>query len=184
MTSFRRRVLALSLVPACLAAAHAGNTPTAAPAPPAAPLGCTSAQSHQFDFWVGRWHVFPAAKPGQQVATSLIEKLYSGCAVRENWMPLSGAEGGSLNSYDAQAHAWRQTWVDASGSRADFSGAWNGKAMVLEGIWPQPGHPKQRTRMTYTPRADGSVEQAGESSDDDGRTWQPSFDFIYRREKS
>ena len=33
--------------------------------------------------------------------------------------------------------------------------------MVIEGVWPQPGHPNQITRMTYTPLADGSVEQAG-----------------------
>ena len=150
-------------------------------APP--PSGCHSAESRQFDFWVGHWTVSPAAKPGQQKATSLIERLYQGCAVRENWMPLQGDAGGSLSSYVASEGKWRQTWVDASGSRADFSGGWNGKAMVLEGIWPQPGHPTQRTRMTYTPHADGSVEQAGESSDDGGKTWAPSFDLIYRRMK-
>ena len=36
--------------------------------------------------------------------------------------------------------------------------------------------------MTYTPGAGGSVRQAGEQSFDDGRTWQPSFDFTYRRD--
>jgi hypothetical protein len=40
------------------------------------------------------------------------------------------------------------------------------------------------TRMTYTKLADGSVEQAGTSSDDGGKTWQPSFDFIYRPSKA
>jgi len=156
-----------------------------AASPPPAPQGCHSAESRQFDFWVGRWNVARADKPGQQTATSLVEKLYAGCAIRENWKPFAaGGEGGSLNSYVASEGKWRQTWIDASGARAEFVGGWNGKAMVLEGVWPQPGHPTQRTRMTYTPHPDGSVEQAGETSDDEGRTWQPGFDLIYRRAKA
>jgi hypothetical protein len=35
--------------------------------------------------------------------------------------------------------------------------------------------------MTYSAQPDGSVRQLGESSDDAGRSWQPSFDFIYRK---
>jgi hypothetical protein len=35
--------------------------------------------------------------------------------------------------------------------------------------------------MTYRPHADGSVQQTGETSNDGGKTWQPSFDLIYRR---
>lgn len=145
------------------------------------PSGCDTPESHQFDFWVGRWKVSPTAHLDQHTADSLIEKLYDGCAVRENWAPLKGGSGGSLNSYVPAEKAWRQTWVDASGSRADFTGGWNGKAMVLTGVWPQPGHPTQQTRMTYTPAPDGSVRQAGETSDDDGKTWTPSFDLTYRR---
>jgi hypothetical protein len=53
--------------------------------------------------------------------------------------------------------------------------------MVLTGLWPQPGHPRQMTRMTYRRLADGSVEQLGVTSDDNGKTWQPGFDFVYRK---
>ena len=130
--------------------------------------GCDTAQSHQFDFWVGRWSVSPAAHPDRRVADSLIEKLYRGCGVRENWMPLKSGPGGSLSAYDSAAHRWRQAWVDSSGAFAQFEGGWNGKAMVLTGVWPQPGHPHQITRMTYTPASDGSVRQFGETSDDAG----------------
>lgn len=180
----RRTAIAACLLLAAALPAQ-GIAQTGAAPPPAAAAGCHSRESRQFDFWVGRWSVAKASAPGTPTASSLIEKLYAGCAIRENWMPLTGGgDGGSLNSYDETDRKWKQTWIDASGARAEFVGGWNGKAMVLEGIWPQPGHPRQRTRMTYTPRADGSVEQAGESSDDDGKTWQPSFDLIYRRAKS
>jgi hypothetical protein len=142
--------------------------------------GCDSPESHQFDFWVGHWQVFPTNQPDRHVADSLIEKLYDGCAVRENWMPFKGDAGGSLNSYLPAAKQWRQTWVDASGVWVDYSGAWTGKAMVLTGRTPQPGHPDQLTRMTYAVQADGAVRQLGEVSDDQGKTWGPGFDFLYR----
>jgi hypothetical protein len=145
------------------------------------PAPCTSAENRQFDFWVGRWDVYPKKSPQKKVAQSLVEKLYSGCAIRENWMPIApGGDGGSLNSYRPENGVWRQTWTDSGGAWVEFTGKWNGTAMVLDGIWPQPGHPKQRTRMTYTALPGGAVEQLGESSDDDGKSWQPSFDLIYR----
>ncbi len=154
-------------------------TPSAVFAAP--PAGCKTAESRQFDFWVGKWNVYQKADPKKKVAGSLIEKLYAGCGVRENWMPFSGHAGGSLNTYLPATKKWRQFWIDSDGGAADFTGGWNGKAMVLEGVWPQPGHPSQITRMTYTPISGGSVEQAGVISDDGGKSWQPSFDFIYRR---
>ena len=145
------------------------------------PVPCTSAENRQFDFWVGRWDVYPKKSPQKKIAQSLVEKLYSGCAIRENWMPIAaGGDGGSLNSYRPENDVWRQTWADSSGAWVEFTGKWNGTAMVLDGIWPQPGHPKQRTRMTYTALPGGGVEQLGESSNDDGKSWQASFDLIYR----
>ncbi len=144
---------------------------------------CTSPESRQFDFWVGKWEVFPAGHPDTKVADSLIETLYGNCAIRENWMPLKGPGGGSLNAWIPDKKTWRQTWLDVGGF-ADFTGGWNGTAMVIEGVWPQPGHPAQMTRMTYTPHTDGSVEQSGVTSDDGGKTWATSFDLIYIHPKS
>lgn len=145
------------------------------------PKGCTSPESRQFDFWVGKWDVFPASKPDHKVADSHIEKLYAGCGIRENWMPLKGGTGGSLNAWDPIKKHWRQFWADSNGSSALFTGNWNGHAMVIEGVWPQPGHPQQITRITYTPLKDGSVEQMGQASNDGGKSWKKSFDLIYRK---
>jgi hypothetical protein len=143
--------------------------------------GCDTPESHQFDFWVGHWQVFPTAQPQHHVADSLIEKLYDGCAIRENWKPLKAGDGGSLSSYLPDLKQWRQSWIDVTGQWVDYRGAWNGTAMVLTGATPQPGHPNQITRMTYTVQADGAVRQLGEVSDDQGKTWSPGFDFLYRK---
>ena len=178
--------LTTALLPLAIAL-QTGHTQTTAPQNTGSataatlPAGCTSAESRQLDFWVGRWSVSPKGTPDRKVATSLIEKLYSGCAVRENWMPLHGNDGGSLSSYLPDEQAWQQVWVDSSGSWVNFTGGWDGHAMVLEGVWPAPGHPEQKTRMSYRLLADGTVEQSGVTSDDNGETWQPGFDFIYTR---
>jgi hypothetical protein len=142
------------------------------------PVACAAPEHRQFDFWVGRWQVWPTGTSAV-VAESQIERLYGGCAVREHWMPKTNPGGGSLNSYVAGEKAWRQTWVGSQGERVEFKGGWNGQAMVLTGDWPDEGKPRI-VRMTYTRAADGSVRQFGEESLDAGRSWAPAFDFTYR----
>ncbi|MFC7537675.1 hypothetical protein ACFQPG_09895 [Sphingomonas sp. GCM10030256] len=152
-----------------------------AAAPPAAQQGCTAPQARQFDFSVGRWDVFPTGKT-TLVAHSLIEKLYGGCAIGENWIPLKGSAGGSLSNFDEHDARWHQTWVDSNGSRVEFDGGLTGGKMVLLGYWRGLNGPGQDAlvRMSYTRNADGSVRQLGEQSLDHGLSWAPSFDFTYK----
>jgi len=150
-----------------------------------APPGCDSPESHQLDFWVGKWEVHPNGAD-KIIAHSLIEKKYAGCAIRENWMPLGkerSGGGGSLSSFDPKAGRWRQTWVDSSGSRADFEGGFAGGVMSITGTWPNFIGPGQDAlvRMNYQLQPDGQVRQWGEASADGGKTWKASFDFLYRR---
>lgn len=151
---------------------------TLSAAPPPAPPACTAIEHRQLDFWVGDWSVTPTGKT-KAVASSRIEKLYGGCAIRENWMPISGSEGGSLSSfYDGR---WRQTWVDAAGSRVDFTGGLVDGKMVMTGYWQGVLGPGKHAliRMTYSRNADGSVRQHGEQSTDEGLSWSTNFDFTY-----
>jgi len=176
---------AACLLACCLAAplaAQTGPAPaTAAPQGPPLPA-CTAPEFRQFDFWVGHWDVYPTGSD-QLVAHSLIENLYAGCAIRENWMPLPGqgdAGGGSLNVYRPAEHRWRQTWTDSSNSLVDFYGGVEGGKMVLTGTRPGQGGAEYLVRIEFTPNADGSVRQVGTRSADHGRTWQPRYDFTYR----
>jgi hypothetical protein len=154
-------------------AASVSTGAAAQPKQPAAP--CADAAHHQFDFWAGRWDVYD--KSGKMVGHSLIEPVY-GCGIRENWMPLTNNPGGSLSIYVPGEKRWEQFWIDSSGSRATFTGGWNGSAMVITGKWGDP-----LVRMTYSKNADGSVRQFGEQSTDDGQSWKVSFDFTYRPSK-
>lgn len=158
---------------------------TAAAAQPAKPPpACTAGEHRQFDFWVGYWDVYVTGKPEKKVANSLIERLYGGCTIRENWKSANSA-GGSLNMYDPSDKRWHQTWHDSSNSRAEFDGGLIKGTMVLTGFWRGVLGPGDAwMRIEYTPNADGSVRQRGEASADHGLTWQTNFDFTYRKSAS
>ena len=166
-----------------LAALMQGAAP--APGPPPVPK-CDGPEYAAFDFWVGDWAVYPNGKD-KQVAESRIEKLYAGCAIRENWMPLKAPGGGSLSGYDPATGQWSQTWIGGGPGPVHFAGGPDGKGgMVLTGFWRNVIAPGRHAwvRMRYSVVAPGEVRQLGEQSTDNGATWQPSFDFIYKRKGS
>jgi hypothetical protein len=158
------------------AAAQAGAAAPAAPPPPA----CETREYGQFDFWVGKWDVY-RPDTGKLVAHSLIEKLYGGCAVRENWMPLQGSGGGSLNSYRPDEKKWRQVWTDSFNNLNDYSGGLESGMMVLTGVSHPAAGTQVPVRMTYEAKPDGSVVQTGYQSSDGGKNWQLRYQFVYRR---
>jgi hypothetical protein len=162
------------------------STAIAQPASRPAPTlpSCDTPESHQLDFWVGKWEVHPR-NSDRIVAHSLIEKRYAGCAIRENWMPVGrelNGGGGSLSLYDSRAGHWRQTWVDSSGTRVDFDGGFADGVMTITGTWANFGGPGKDAlvRMSYQLQPDGQVRQWGEASSDGGKSWSPAFDFLYR----
>jgi len=163
-----------------LGAALAGAAPIAAHAQAMAP-GCKLPEHRQFDFWVGRWDVYPTGKD-KLVAHSLIENLYGGCVIRESWMPLSGTEGGSLNTYDPEDRRWHQVWMDAANGRVSFDGGFADGTMILTGSWRGAQQPGQEglVRMTYSRLDGGAVRQYGEISTNKGANWKPFFDFTYK----
>jgi len=161
---------------ASLLLAQASAAQASAPPPP-----CAGEAYAAFDFWVGEWDVYPNGRE-VQVARSRIERLYGGCAIRENWMPLRGAGGGSLSGFDPATGRWHQSWIGAVPGVVRFEGGPVDGKMVLTGWWSGagPNGADGLTRMTYSVVEGDAVRQLGEFSADHGLTWQPSFDFIYR----
>lgn len=157
-----------------------------APAADATPLAtpkCDAPEHRQFDFWVGKWDVFET-KGGAPAGSSLIELLYGGCTIRENWTETE-MTGGSLNTWSRIDKKWHQTWTDSTGSWREFVGGLEDGRMVL--VWrhpsvTMPGKTVQE-RMIFTPNADGSVRQYSDMSID-GTNWVERYDYTYRRAKS
>lgn len=164
------------LVMAVAAQTGAAPTPPSGSPPPAL---CKTAEHDQFDFWVGNWDVY-RTDTNALVAHSLIEKLYGGCAVRENWMPIGGTGGGSLNSYRPASKHWEQYWTDSGNNMNVYVGGLEDSKMVLTGTSHASNGSDSSVRMVYEKLADGSVTQTGYTSPDSGKTWQLSYKLVYR----
>ncbi len=147
---------------------------------PARPAPCSTPAHRHFDFWIGEWNV--QTPQGRAAGTSRITAILGGCAIHEEWAGTGGSNGESFNILDPRTGKWHQTWVDNSGLLAQFDGGLDSQgAMILEGAGLGPKGEPARSRMTFTPRPDGTVRQLWEFSTDNGTTWQTSFDGIYRR---
>ena len=168
--------LGLMIAAASPAAAKSKTLPSG---PPPADL-CNTAGHRQFDFWVGKWDVY-RSDTNQLVAHSLIEKLYAGCAVRENWMPLQGAGGGSLNLYRPKSREWIQVWTDNGNNLNEYRGRRSGAKMIMVGTSTSTVGGVVPVRVTYESRTDGSVVQTGYSAAGKGKPWRLTYELVYRR---
>lgn len=162
----------------CAITAGLAFTATGQAAPPAP---CASAEHRQFDFWLGDWQVHTPA--GKLAGLNRITREYGGCVIHERYATGRGYSGESLNAYDAARKLWHQTWVDDSGLLLTLEGNWNGKSMVLEGMAPDAKGVLTKQRITWTPNADGSVQQLWESADEKGQ-WTVAFDGRYTKKAS
>jgi len=140
--------------------------------------GCNSAEYHQFDFWVGEWHVH--TPDGKLAGNNRIEHEYDHCVLHERYVGARGYSGESLNTYDGGRKVWHQTWVDNQGTLLLLEGGLRGSSMVLEGQSIATSGQTTKHRITWTPNSNGSVRQHWESTDDKGQ-WSTVFDGLYTR---
>jgi hypothetical protein len=146
------------------------------------PGTCDVPEARQFDFWIGDWEV---REPGGALAgTNLVERVYGGCALRENWASADGKQHGtSLNHYDPAARRWHQTWVDDTGGFLLLDGTFTDGTMTLEGNRPSPDGTVVRHRIAWSRVGDDPdrVRQLWEASRDGGKSWKVVFDGLYGR---
>jgi hypothetical protein len=153
-------------------------TSLAAPAPEPVP-GCNTAESRQFDFWVGDWK---ATWEQDKSGFNRITKTHNGCVIREefNGAPGSPLIGTSLSTYDSQRKKWKQTWVDNYASYLDFEGAFRDGKMILSRAATKNGKPTVQ-RMVWYNIEKGSFDWNWEASEDQGKTWKVNWKIHYTR---
>jgi hypothetical protein len=147
------------------------------------PPACEDAEIyHALDFWVGEWDVFVGK---DRVGHNRIEKTLDGCALLEHWQASDGGEGKSLFFVDYDRN-WAQIWVS---QWARTPGGVKEKVMVsdppdgsvrFQGVIRHPEAGMWLDRTTLIPLDDGEVRQVIEISEDNGETWNPTFDAVYR----
>lgn len=155
---------------------------------PARGQGCAADQAYGIlDFWVGEWEVFVGE---QRVGSNRIEKILSGCAVLEHWTSAGGGQGKSLFYLQPATEEWKQVWVTSTPNRP---GGVKEKTLVerlpdggirFQGEIPLPGGGSYLDRTTLSPAIGGTVHQVIERSTDGGKTWETTFDAVYRPRNS
>ena len=133
--------------------------------------------ARQFDFWIGDWDV--KTQQGQNAGKNTIQRLEDGCILLENWTGSLGGTGKSINFFDKDTNKWRQIWIDNGGNSTSFVGEFKDGSMRYEAENIGTDGKKFLSRLTFTPLDKTHVRQYGERSNDDGKTWAITFDFVY-----
>ena len=142
------------------------------------------AESRQFDFWIGDWHV-SRTSGGPQVGASHIEKAIGGCVIWENWTSLgTNYFGKSYNTFNQNLKRWEQFWVDNQGGMIHFFGGLKDGTMdFYTDDVPQPDGSKLRRHLQFFNLGPDKVRQFSQGSTDGGKTWNVEYDFTYVRAK-
>ena len=139
---------------------------------------CRSAETGQFDFWVGEWDLSWEGGAG----TNRIEKIMGGCVIQENFDGTQAMklQGMSVSTWNPKLGKWRQTWVDNQGGYLDFVGGFEGGRMTLTRPAPVLGDNVVQRMVWYNIEND-SFNWNWERSDDGGKTWKVNWKIAYVR---
>lgn len=162
----------------------------AAPAPP--PKPCTTAESRQFDFWVGDWDLKIRARRAPDKdewatanATQKVEAILGGCAISENFSadgPSTPWAGKSYSVWVPAMKKWRQTWVDDQGGYIALNGGVEDGAMTLYGEPFTNNGKNLRMRMVFLDVKKDSLRWEWQRQADGG-AWQPMMVIDYKRKR-
>ena len=139
---------------------------------------CSTTDYHQFDFWLGDWDVFELDS-GKHDATVRVDRALDGCAVREQYHDDSGMRGESLSIYDSTRKVWHQSWFTNRGRYLAIEGHLESGNMVLAGTYKDAEGVNTQVRGTWSPSGK-DVRETAILSTDQGNTWKPWFDLIFR----
>ncbi len=142
---------------------------------------CFSSENYRhFDFWLGEWDVYAN---GQKVGDNSITMANGGCAIHESYTTGNrNYTGQSINFYDPIDKKWHQHWVGSSGDVYNYIETDRAEGMLqFESKFMTSTGQVTLSRLTFTHNADGTVRQLFESSVDNGQTWTPAFDGLYKK---
>lgn len=139
------------------------------------PAACVTPEHRQFDFWVGDWDAFDAGT-ANKVARTRVDRILNGCVLQEQYDESGGLKGQSFTIYDAARRTWHQSWVTNRGRLLAIEGKFQNGEMVLSG---SDGANGSLVRGTWK-AVEGGVRETAFTSTDNGTTWKPWFDLMFR----
>jgi hypothetical protein len=136
--------------------------------------------SHDFDFWIGEWNVYPTGST-KLVGHSLVQSISGGCAILENWTAIQGNTGKSINYYNPATGKWEQDWIGSGGGPQRYlNGEYKDKVMHFTYESVMNGKKITGNFKFYNIGKD-TVRQYQDINNDDGKTVTVSYDLTYVR---
>ena len=136
---------------------------------------CARPENHQFDFWIGDWDAFDFGTPNK-VARTRVDRILGGCVLHETYEDPTGLKGESFTVYDAPRKIWHQSWVTNHGHLLAIEGGLQNGEIVLNG---HDNSKNELVRGTWK-AVEGGVRETAFTSSDNGATWKPWFDLLFR----
>jgi len=143
------------------------------------PAECTGAEFRQFDFWLGDWDAFDVTDSTKIVGRGTVTSILGGCVLRESYRQNDGLVGESYNIWDASRGVWHQSWVTNGGRLLLLDGRFVAGRMVLTAHERKLDGTSSLLRGTWWVEG-RNVREKAERSLDDGKTWSPAFDMVFR----
>ena len=84
-----------------------------------------------------------------------------------------------LEHIDKGRKVWHQTWVTNRGRLLTIEGHAGREGIVMVGSYFREDGEEVRVRGTWKP-VRGGVQETAAISDDDGNSWKPWFDLLFR----
>lgn len=138
---------------------------------------CSAVEYRQFDFWVGDWDAFEVNDAKTPVARTKVEAILGDCVLREQYDGTNGLSGQSFTIFDAGRKVWHQSWVTNRGQLLVIEGTFHDRVMELQG----EDHANGGSMVRGVWKAvDGGVRETAVRSKDQGKTWEPWFDLVFR----
>ena len=139
-----------------------------------------SAESRQFDFWLGDWKI--AAPGGQSSSTSKVSLSLDQCLLVEKWDGGKGHAGENMFAYSADDRSWYGMFADNMGRAHVFTGGHVASGIAeFDGTNRGPSGETVLDKVRVVRMAPNKVEQTWEKSTDNGATWVTVFRGEYTR---
>ena len=183
------RFLYFGFMLAALSAPASSKEPAAGLPTPLIPK-CNAPESHDFDFWVGKWDLHVRQRIGPESeefregrAVASVRRILDGCVMLEEFdgdtlpRPVVGM---SLSTFNSRTGKWQQTWVDNSANNMVFHGGYidDRMEMIHEAT---NGRESILWRITFHNIREDEFDWAYDRSTDGGRTWLNFLEIHYTR---
>lgn len=143
---------------------------------------CLSVANYRhFDFWLGEWDVYVG---NNKVGENSITMAQGGCAIHENYKTAGNYAGQSINFYDPIDKKWHQHWVGSGRDVYNYLETKREEGLLqFQSKFMNAQGQISLSRLTFTLNADGTVRQLFEGSTDEGKSWTPNFDGLYKKKQ-